>query len=229
MSRVLYNSENRITNGYNPSSHKGVDLCWYYDDFGNYDEETNRVYPNCKGVVAYLEDGLGNMEGASGWGNFVLIKHPNGMYSRYAHLQKGLNVVQGQEVDENTILGHIGDSGYAYGMHLHYEVQTGWDCATRIDPTPYLTQAIWEEAPQPTPQPSEDKYYMVNSPNGLLLLDDNYARIDGYAYGAVVKYLADGYDLIDGNTTYHYYKVQTLCDGNIGYMASEFLTPCEKP
>ncbi|HIQ93672.1 TPA: hypothetical protein IAB29_00870 [Candidatus Ventrenecus stercoripullorum] len=59
-------------------------------------------------------------------------------------------VKKGQEVDENTQLGIIGDSGNAYGRHLHFEVATGYSSTTRIDPTPYLTKAIYEEPVQPT-------------------------------------------------------------------------------
>ena len=145
MNRILYEIERRITKSYNYPSHKGIDLAWMYDDNGKYLDKENQVHPNCFGKVIYIEDGLGNGEGASGWGNYVLIKHPNGMYSRYAHLKKGIKVKVGQEVNEDSVLGYIGDSGIARGMHLHFEVQKNESIDSRIDPTPYLTKAICED------------------------------------------------------------------------------------
>lgn len=143
MSRVIYESEKRITCGFNGyPGHKGVDLGWRND------ESQNQVYANCKGVVVEIQDGLGRLSGATGvksWGNYVLIKHPNGMFTRYAHLQKGIKVKNGQSVDENTVLGIIGDSGNVTARHHHFEVATGYDSKTRIDPTPYLTKAVYEE------------------------------------------------------------------------------------
>lgn len=143
--RVINESSKRITQNY--GGHNGVDLGWRQD------ENENRVYANCKGTVVEVQDGLGNLQGSTGvqsWGNYVLIKHGNGYHSRYAHLKAGVLVKKGQEVDENTQLGVIGDSGNAYGRHLHFEVATGYSSSTRIDPTTYLTKAIYEEPVQPS-------------------------------------------------------------------------------
>lgn len=144
--RVINESSKRITQNY--GGHNGVDLGWRQD------ENENRVYANCKGTVVEVQDGLGNLQGSTGvqsWGNYVLIKHGNGYHSRYAHLKAGILVKKGQEVDENTQLGVIGDSGNAYGRHLHFEVATGYSSSTRIDPTTYLTKAIYvEPAPSKT-------------------------------------------------------------------------------
>lgn len=140
--RVIYNSPNRITQGYNKSKHKGVDLGW------SYNEEHNKVYANSLGTVYSTLDGVPHgSEYGGGWGNYVYIKHPNGMFSRYAHLKNGLFVKNGQTVDENTCLGIMGESGRAYGRHLHYEVSTSASTSGRIDPTPYLTKPIYTESP----------------------------------------------------------------------------------
>ena len=150
--RVINESSKRITQAY--GGHNGVDLGWRQD------ENENRVYANCKGTVVEVQDGLGNLQGSTGvqsWGNYVLIKHGNGYHSRYAHLKAGILVKKGQEVDENTQLGVIGDSGNAYGRHLHFEVATGYSSSTRIDPTTYLTKAIYEAPTQPTPSKTVDE------------------------------------------------------------------------
>lgn len=59
-----------------------------------------------------------------GYGSYVVISHPNGMQTLYAHLSEvsvgvGETVVQGQQV------GKMGASGKATGIHLHFEVRGG--------------------------------------------------------------------------------------------------------
>lgn len=141
MSKVIKDAEKRITQEWGNGGHGGIDLGWRTD------EEQNKIYANCKGVVIDCVDGLDNLKGSTGmrsYGNYVFIKHDNGMYSRYAHLKKGtVKVNIGQIVDENTVLGVMGDSGNAYGRHLHFEVYD--KASNRINPTPYLTKAIYTE------------------------------------------------------------------------------------
>lgn len=142
MSRVIFESEKRITCGFQGyKNHLGIDLGYRAN------EEYNKVYANCKGVVETVVDGLDTMPLTAGsWGNYVLVKHPNGMYTRYCHLRKGtVKVKRGQTVDENTVLGIIGESGSVQGRHLHFEVQKTVSSSTRIDPTPYLTKPVYEE------------------------------------------------------------------------------------
>lgn len=140
---IVYDAKNRITNGYG-GKHKGVDIGWNR----KYSEEQNYlIYPNCKGIVKKIVTGLKNdltSSGEKSWGNYVLIEHENGMYSRYAHL-KYVYCKVGENVDENTSIGYMGDTGNAYGVHLHFEVQTNASSSSRIDPTPYLTKKIAEK------------------------------------------------------------------------------------
>lgn len=139
MSRVIYDSENRITNPYG-KGHNGVDL-----GYRGWDESMNQVYSNCSGEVVEVVRGQPHSPGSKSWGNYVLIKHSNGWHSRYCHLQDNIPVNVGDKVDENTRIGTEGTSGDAEYRHLHFEVQTGYSSATRIDPTPYLTAPISEK------------------------------------------------------------------------------------
>ena len=68
------------------------------------------------------------------WGYYVLIYH-NGTYStRYAHLSS-VAVSTGQYVTAGTIIGYEGDTGNAYGPHLHFEV---YENGSRVDPALFL-------------------------------------------------------------------------------------------
>ena len=155
--RVINDSVNRITQGYG-NGHRGIDLGWRSN------ENQNRVFPNCSGVVEATLDNIPNgSEAGGGWGNYVLVRHSNGYRSRYAHLRSGLPVRVGQTVNENTQIGVIGESGRAYGRHLHFEVQTGASSNTRIDPTRYLTEPISGSSPSPTPGNEVNVYYRVRT------------------------------------------------------------------
>ena len=158
--RVINDSVNRITQGYNPPRHNGVDLGWRGD------ENQNRVFSNSKGRVVRVVTGIPPMPASSGsYGNYVKIDHYNGMYSLYAHLRT-VNVSEGQEVDENTQIGVIGESGATIDSqgiaerHLHFEVFNG---GSKINPTPYLTQSIYNGSPAPTPGNEVNVYYRVRT------------------------------------------------------------------
>jgi hypothetical protein len=168
--RVINDSVNRITQGYG-NGHRGIDLGWRSEEW------QNEVHPNCAGTVYATLDGVGpGSEYGGGWGNYVLIRHDNGMFSRYAHLQSGLRVSEGQRVDENTVIGIIGESGRAYGRHLHFEVQMNSSSDSRIDPTRYLTDPICGGSPSGN---DVNVYYRVRTQaNGWL---PEVRNLDDYA------------------------------------------------
>ncbi len=72
-------------------------------------------------------------------GNYVRIKHPNGIYTRYLHLETGSVCVKtGQSVKAGAKLGMMGNTGDSYGKHLHFDVCVA---GVYVDPLPYLTGA----------------------------------------------------------------------------------------
>lgn len=68
------------------------------------------------------------------WGNNVLIWHNDQFATRYAHMSS-IAVSAGQYVEQNQIIGYVGDTGEAFGYHLHYEVYYN---GSRVNPDPYL-------------------------------------------------------------------------------------------
>lgn len=69
-------------------------------------------------------------------GNMVRIDHGNGFQTRYLHLAYGtVNVNVGDKVTRGQVIGFMGNTGNAFGAHLHFEVVKN---SNRIDPTPYL-------------------------------------------------------------------------------------------
>jgi murein DD-endopeptidase MepM/ murein hydrolase activator NlpD len=58
----------------------------------------------------------------------VIIRHPNGQCTQYAHLNQSF-YEPGDWVPQGRIIGYVGDTGAAIGAHLHYSVI---DCNTRV-------------------------------------------------------------------------------------------------
>jgi len=65
-----------------------------------------------------------------GWGRLVVVRHPGGVRTFYAHLAS-IDVRVGDEVSGGAILGRVGSSGDATGPHLHFEVRVD---GAAIDP-----------------------------------------------------------------------------------------------
>lgn len=58
------------------------------------------------------------------YGNVVLIRHSNGSFALYAHLERGtVKVRAGQTVKQGQVLGRMGNTGNSQGAHLHLEVR----------------------------------------------------------------------------------------------------------
>jgi len=86
-------------------------------------------------VVASADGQVVTVEYAYDFGNYVIIRHKHGYYTRYAHLQR-YGVTVGQRVQQNEVIGWIGSTGISTGPHLHYEVHIGSDV---VDPYRYIT------------------------------------------------------------------------------------------
>lgn len=56
------------------------------------------------------------------YGNLVVVRHPNGIETYYAHLSK-LYVNPGQEVKAGECVGLGGNTGHSHGSHLHFETR----------------------------------------------------------------------------------------------------------
>jgi len=80
------------------------------------------------GTVVYSGDGL------KGYGNLVLIKHPNGFVTAYGNNGE-LDVKRGETVKRGQVIAKSGDSGNVNSPQLHFELRKG---STPVDPTSYL-------------------------------------------------------------------------------------------
>jgi len=103
----------RITSPYGPrwgGFHTGIDI----------DCETGQRIVAAKGgrVIA--------AEWGGGYGKMVIIDHGNGVSTLYAHNSR-LYVSDGQRVSRGQRVSACGETGHAYGDHLHFEVRINGD------------------------------------------------------------------------------------------------------
>lgn len=84
------------------------------------------------GVGTVVETGWGGA-----YGNQIVIRMADGMYTQYGHLSS-IGVSVGQKVVPGQRIGLSGATGNVTGPHLHFEARTTPDYGSDIDPVAYL-------------------------------------------------------------------------------------------
>ncbi|HKP98126.1 MAG TPA: M23 family metallopeptidase [Fibrobacteria bacterium] len=72
------------------------------------------IYATADGIVVTCNQ-------SGNFGNLVVLDHGNGYTTKFGHMTK-IMVEKGQLVKRYGLIGYMGDSGRATGIHLHYEV-----------------------------------------------------------------------------------------------------------
>lgn len=81
------------------------------------------------GIVAYAGNEL------KGYGNLILVRHPNGFVTAYANASE-LMVRRGDAVKRGQVIARSGQTGTVASPQLHFEIRKG---ATPVDPAQYLS------------------------------------------------------------------------------------------
>ncbi len=82
------------------------------------------------GYVQVIEDRIedneiGKINQQQNWGNSIVIKHAEGLYTKMSHLrQNSFKVKTGDYVKQGEIVAACGNSGRSPEPHLHFQVQT---------------------------------------------------------------------------------------------------------
>lgn len=95
--------------------HKGLDIKVYIGD-------TIRAAFSGKVRIVRYE--------ARGYGNYIVIRHNNGLETIYGHLSKQL-VRENDEVRAGDVIGLGGNTGRSTGSHLHFETRL---CGVALNP-----------------------------------------------------------------------------------------------
>ena len=76
-------------------------------------------------VVNHIKGPNHKSKGLDTYGNYVKIKQNNGKTALYAHMKyDSIKVSKGQYVEKGSVIGTIGETGNAYGKHLHLEIHS---------------------------------------------------------------------------------------------------------
>ena len=100
-------------------NHKGLDIAA---------PEGTEIYASEEGEVVSAGWNSG------GYGNVVMIEHPDGYATVYAHMVM-VYALEGQYVTKGQLIGFVGSTGNSTGPHCHFEVRYQGIC---LDPAAFL-------------------------------------------------------------------------------------------
>lgn len=121
VTHVLESMNEIITNEYD-TNHKALDI------IASDRSETNILAlesGTVTTVVNHIKGPNHKSKGLDTYGNYVKIKQNNGKTALYAHMKyDSIKVSKGQYVEKGSVIGTIGETGNAYGKHLHLEIHS---------------------------------------------------------------------------------------------------------
>lgn len=134
-------------------THKGIDLI-------SLSGKDLSVIAIADGEVVSAIDGISGYDEYNTCGNFVKICHADGKFTRYLHMLKDSVCVKvGEKVKKGAKLGIMGNTGYSFGKHLHFDISDG---TTFEDPLPYLKGDKNFDVPSGTQFAKGDKVMLNN-------------------------------------------------------------------
>lgn len=141
--RVLQSGICQITQPYHSQgggweyAHWGIDLV----DFANGYNALGWITAHSEGTVIGIVTSYTGSYMDGSYGNYVLLQHPNGFATIYAHLAYGtIKVSYGQKVKQGQVLAYMDNTGNSVGGHLHWEVRDR--SGAKIDPQRYLNSDL---------------------------------------------------------------------------------------
>ena len=127
---LLFKGRNRITSGYrlpDRPGHNGLDIVG--------DDSTDVLCP-VSGTVKSSTMITDKNDPTWEWGNYVRVDDADGNRLFFCHMASRA-VSVGQKVNPGDRLGVMGNTGYSFGAHTHFEVRKS-DGKTTLDPAAYL-------------------------------------------------------------------------------------------
>lgn len=113
-------------------------------------------------------------------GNFVMIRHPDGIVSSYAHMGN-VSVADGDQVNANTVLGTVGLTGHTTGAHVHLRMRNAQ--GNDVDPMKVLggKPGIAASATSPSSLPQYDEATVISNIKAMGLSPEMEAGAIDYA------------------------------------------------
>lgn len=119
---------NQTLNG-TPYYHTGIDIVRRIN-------RLDTIVAAEKGKVTKIVSNVKGRDVTKGYGNYVELQHGENIITRYCHLKYGsIKLKVGQIVEKSQEIGYMGDTGYTFGAHLHFQVIEN---GKTVDPLQYL-------------------------------------------------------------------------------------------
>ena len=219
-----------ITNEYN-TDHKAIDIV------ASDRSETNIIAlesGTVTTVVNNIKSTNHKSKGLDTYGNYVKIKQDNGKTALYAHMKYGsIKVNKGQYIEKGTVIGTIGETGNAYGKHLHLEIQTSNNIKenpiislnTQVD-NPSVTEKQTKNIPT-SQNSNQNNNNTKHTPKTKEIIEQNisssntqtkYLNANNYKHGSIV----DALKSIGINSSYNYRKKLAKANNIKNYHGSYF-------
>lgn len=119
-------------------THRGTDIAIWPYPFYKMDHDQVEVIAAAPGTIVDKHDGEfdKNCASTNALANYVVIQHADGSVAYYWHMKNGSITTKaiGETILTGEHVGVVASSGNASGPHLHFEVRTGFDVSTLIDP-----------------------------------------------------------------------------------------------
>ena len=128
--RLIFQGRNRVTSGYrlpDRPNHNGLDIVG---------DDSHDVLCPVSGTVKSSTIITDKSNSTWEWGNYVRVDDAQGNRLFFCHLDSRA-VSVGQKVNPGDRLGVMGNTGYSFGAHTHFEVRKS-DGRTTLDPAAYL-------------------------------------------------------------------------------------------
>jgi len=170
--------------------HDGIDMVSLSD----------HIYPVDRGKLVFAWNrALFPLENYWGGGNYKIIKHENGQFSLYMHLQDGENLKP--EYDTKDIIGYMGNTGHSYGKHIHFSIL---DSVKRTSVNPYTGLPAYEDREAP-----KIMYFYVK-------IGERYVRINENSSIRLTNHyplLVEIRDSVTGRENLGIYKLKAVFNG----------------
>lgn len=127
---LIFRGRNRVTSGYrlpDRPDHNGLDVVG---------DDSHDVLCPVSGTVKSSTIITDKSNSTWEWGNYVRVDDADGNRLFFCHLDSRA-VSVGQKVNPGDKLGVMGNTGYSFGAHTHFEVRKS-DGRTTLDPAAYL-------------------------------------------------------------------------------------------
>lgn len=214
---VLESMNEVITNNYS-NDHKALDIV------PSDGSETDIISLNngtVETVVNNIKGPNHKSKGLDTYGNYVKIKQDNGKTALYAHMKyNSIKVNKGEYIKKGETIGTIGETGNAYGKHLHLEIQN--ENNVKENPIDTLNKKTTSNTKNNVQKniTNNQNFNTSNHTNPTTNNNQttNYLSAKNYHHGSIV----DALKSVGCNSSYNYRKKLALKNGITNYKGSYY-------